>query len=162
MKELTNVGIHSSQLASVAAPGIYTTSLLNPPCRNLNRELHSLFEDSHCRSLHAGVHAKLLQSCPTLCNPMDCSLPGSSVHGDSPGKNTGVGYHAPLQGSNLRLLGLLHWQAGSLPLVPPQKPRYLCFNVLQACYSATILGLPFSVCTFPGFQIFLGLFSSFA
>ena len=29
----------------------------------------------------ACMHAKLLQSCPTLCNPMDCSLPGSSVHG---------------------------------------------------------------------------------
>ena len=29
---------------------------------------------------------------------MDCSLPGSSVHGDSPGKNTGVGCHALLQG----------------------------------------------------------------
>ena len=27
------------------------------------------------------VHAKLPQSCSTLCNPMDCSLPGSSVHG---------------------------------------------------------------------------------
>ena len=27
------------------------------------------------------VCAKLLQSCPTLCNPVDCSLPGSSVHG---------------------------------------------------------------------------------
>ena len=27
------------------------------------------------------------------CNPMDCSLPGPSVHGDSPGKNTGVGCH---------------------------------------------------------------------
>ena len=26
------------------------------------------------------VHAKLLQSCPTLCNPMDSSPPGSSVH----------------------------------------------------------------------------------
>ena len=26
------------------------------------------------------------QSCPTLCDPMDCSLPGPSVHGDSPGK----------------------------------------------------------------------------
>ena len=26
------------------------------------------------------VHAKSLQSCPTLCNPMDCSPPGSSVH----------------------------------------------------------------------------------
>ena len=30
---------------------------------------------------HACVHAKLLQSCLTLCNAMDCSLPGSSVHG---------------------------------------------------------------------------------
>jgi len=29
---------------------------------------------------------------------MDCSPPGSSVHGDSPGKNTGVGGHALLQG----------------------------------------------------------------
>ena len=38
------------------------------------------------------------KSCPTLCNPMDCSPPGSSVHGDSPGKNTGVGCHALLQG----------------------------------------------------------------
>ena len=26
------------------------------------------------------VHAKLLQLCPILCNPRDCSLPGSSVH----------------------------------------------------------------------------------
>ena len=31
------------------------------------------------------------QSCLTLCDPMDCSLPGSSVHRDSPGKNNGVG-----------------------------------------------------------------------
>ena len=38
------------------------------------------------------------QSCQTLCNPVDCSPPGSSVHGDSPGKNTGVGYHALFQG----------------------------------------------------------------
>ena len=28
-----------------------------------------------------GVHAKSLQSCPTLCDPMDCSPPGSSAHG---------------------------------------------------------------------------------
>ena len=37
------------------------------------------------------------QLCPTLCSPMDCSPPGSCVHGDSPGKNTGVGCHAFLQ-----------------------------------------------------------------
>ena len=52
------------------------------------------------------------------------NLPGSSAHGDSPGKNTGVGCHAllPTQGLNLHLLHLLHWQAGSLPLAPPGKP----------------------------------------
>ena len=38
------------------------------------------------------------QSCPTLCDPMDCSPPDSSVHGDSPGKNPGVGCYALLQG----------------------------------------------------------------
>ena len=51
---------------------------------------------------------------------------------DSPGKNTRVGCHALLQGifliqgshqgSNSSLLSLLHWQADSLPLVPPGKP----------------------------------------
>ena len=38
------------------------------------------------------------QSCPTLRHPMDCSPPGFSVHEESPGKNTGVGCHALLQG----------------------------------------------------------------
>ena len=31
--------------------------------------------------LYAAAAAKSLQSCPTLCDPMDCSPPGSSVHG---------------------------------------------------------------------------------
>ena len=50
------------------------------------------------------------QSCPTPCNPMDCSPPGSSVYRDSPGKNAGVGCPAllqgifPSQGLNPRLL----------------------------------------------------------
>ena len=37
------------------------------------------------------------QSCLTLCDPIDCSLSDYSVHGDSPGKNTGVGIHSLLQ-----------------------------------------------------------------
>ena len=59
------------------------------------------------------------------CDPMDWSLPGSSVHGDSPGKNTGVGCHFLLQGlfltqgSNARLL---QWQADSLLAEPTGKP----------------------------------------
>ena len=38
------------------------------------------------------------QSCPVLCDPLNCSPRGSSVHGDSPGKHTGVGLHTLLQG----------------------------------------------------------------
>ena len=34
------------------------------------------------------------QSCPALCDPMDCHPAISSVHEDSPGKNTRVGCHA--------------------------------------------------------------------
>ena len=79
-----------------------------------------------------------LKLCLTLCYPMDCSPPGSSVHRDSPGKNIGMGCHAllqgifPTQGSNLCLLCLLHWQLGSLPLGPPCKPP-------QKSYTLSIL-----------------------
>ena len=50
------------------------------------------------------------QSCPSLWDLMDYSLPGFSVHGDSPGKHTGAGCHFLLQrifltqGSNLEIL----------------------------------------------------------
>ena len=70
------------------------------------------------------VSTKVLQSYLTLYNPMDCSPPGSSVHGASPGKNTGIGCHFLLQrlfltqGWNPHLL---HWEVGSLQLEPPGK-----------------------------------------
>ena len=57
---------------------------------------------------------------------MGCSPPGSSVHGDSPGENTGVGCHALLQdiflnpGIEPRSPTL---QADSLPAEPPGKPK---------------------------------------
>ena len=78
-----------------------------------------------------------LQSCPTLCNPRDCSLPGSSCPWDSPGKNNGVGCHALLQGifhtqgSNL----CLFWQAVSLPIAPAGEPPLTVWvsEVTQSC-----------------------------
>ena len=57
------------------------------------------------------VHAKSPQSGLTLCDPMDCSPPGSSCPWYSPCKNTGVGCHFLLQGLFLIQglnLGLLH------------------------------------------------------
>ena len=77
----------------------------------------------------APLCAKSLQSCLTLCNPMDCSFPGFPVHENSPGKNTGVVCYflrhgiLPVQGLNLCFLCLLHWQVGFLPLAPPEKPN---------------------------------------
>ena len=62
------------------------------------------------------MHARSLQSCPTLCSPTNCSLSGFSVYEDSPGKNTGVGCHALLQGIFLTQGWNLH-----LPLAPPGK-----------------------------------------
>ena len=72
--------------------------------------------------------SKSLQSCLILCDPMDCSVPGSSVRGifqarelervDMPSFKRIF----PTQGSNPLLLCLLHWQVGVLPLMPPGKP----------------------------------------
>ena len=74
-------------------------------------------------------------------SPMDCSRPASSVHGIFPGKNTGMGCHFflqgifPTQGSNLHLLCLLHWQAGSLPLAPLGKPYiiHIYIYIMYVC-----------------------------
>ena len=59
---------------------------------------------------------------PTLCHTMDSSLPGSSVQGDSPGKNTELSYsppgYRPNPGIKPRPSAL---QADSLPSEPPGK-----------------------------------------
>ena len=59
---------------------------------------NSLVNDVAIKLTLAAVCAQLLQSCPTLCDPMDCSPPGSSCPWNSPGKNTGVGCHVLLRG----------------------------------------------------------------
>ena len=82
--------------------------------------------------LYSEVNAT--QSCLTLCNPTDCSPPGSSVHGDSPGKSSGMGCHAllqeifPNQGSNP---GLPHCRQIFLPSEPPGKPFKNHYTVYQ-------------------------------
>ena len=75
---------------------------------------HIKLNDSRSDLFHSSYKifvCLVAQSCSTPCSPTDCSLPDSSVHGDSPSMNTEVGCHAPLlrifptQGSNP---GLLH------------------------------------------------------
>ena len=73
-----------------------------------------------CRS------AKSLQSCPTLCNPMDYSPPGSSVHGILQARIWEWVAMPSSRGSSrpkdwTHILCLLYWELGSLPLTPPGK-----------------------------------------
>ena len=78
------------------------------------RDLCCIFHFCFCLFFCLYVWAKLLQSCWALCDHMDGNPPGSSAHGNSPGKNIGVGCLAllqgifPTQGLNLHLLWLLH------------------------------------------------------
>ena len=66
--------------------------------------------------------AKSLLLCPSLCDPMDSRLPGSSVHGVFQARIlewVAIAFSREIfltRGSSLRLL---HWHAGSLPLGPP-------------------------------------------
>ena len=69
--------------------------------------------------LSCAVLCLVIQSCPALCNPMDCSLPGSSVHGDSPDKNTGVGSLSLLQG--------IFPTQGSNPGLPGQMSKQMLY-----------------------------------
>ena len=90
------------------------------------------------------VHLRA-QSCPTLCDPLDCSLPGSSVHRIFSGKNTGVGCRFllqgifPTQGSNLHLLCLLHCrqilpQYSCIKHDTPQSwPRLIIAHTFNTC-----------------------------
>ena len=73
-------------------------------------------------------HAKSLQLCPTLCNTMDDSPPGSSVHGILHALLQGI---FPTQGSNPCPLHLLHWQLGSLPLEPLVQLRQIMNSKIQ-------------------------------
>ena len=86
------------------------------------------------------VCAKSLQLCPTVCDPIDCSPPSSSVHRDIPGKNTGVGCHAllqgifPTQGLNPHLLVLPALAGGFFPSEVPGKCLHcIAAKSLQSC-----------------------------
>ena len=106
------------------------------------------------------MHARSLQSYLTLCDSMDCSLPGFFVHGilqerilECIAMPSSRGSIFSTQGSNPSLLCLLHWQACSLPPASPGKPiltqpglnRKICFFNFIACHICEISILSLNV-----------------
>ena len=76
------------------------------------------------------MHAKVLQVCPTLCNPMDCCPPGSAVHG-------------------ILQARILEWVAAPLPGALPDPGIELIYLHLlhrrQVLYPLNHLGSPSSI-----------------
>ena len=119
----------------------------NPPCKQLDACII-------CQSVNVKVSINcslwcvcvwVAQPCLTLCNPTNCTPPGSSAHG----KNTGVGSLSlcqeisPTQGSNP---GLLHWQEDSL-LPGPQRSTLFplhCWNTVLSHSLSLSLSLSLS------------------
>ena len=101
-----------------------------------------LFRTSQVTISPLHVLCLVIQSCLILCNPMDCSPPGFSVHEDSPGKNTEVGCHAFLREPSQ------HWED---PLHCRQvlyRLSHQCISYKGGCaYSVNIVTLSISTCT---------------
>ena len=77
------------------------------------------------------MHAKLLQSYPTLCDPMDCSPPGSSVHGILQARTlewvampSSRGSSQPRDRMQISSASCVGRRVHSLPLAPPVKPNW--------------------------------------
>jgi len=93
--------------------------------------------------IYVCMHAKSFQSCLTLCDPTDYSLPGFCVHGVLQARilewvaiPSSRGSSRP-RGSNLSFLHLLPWLVGSLPQAPPGKPHFI--------YSSVYMSIPVSL-----------------
>ena len=98
---------------------------------------HAYWVISPCYKLFiemtSDICAKLLQSCPTLCDPMDYSLPGSSVHGIFPGKNMGVDCYFLLQGIVLTQGSNPHLQHHRREFFTTEPPEAMEMNNTEIC-----------------------------
>ena len=82
--------------------------------------------NTHCKST-AVVDALVVKSCPTLCNPTDCSPPGSSIHGISQVRILewiAISFSRGLPDPGIKV-GSPALKADSLPTEPPEKPKIM-------------------------------------
>ena len=95
---------------------------------------------------HCAVMCLVTQLCPALCDPTDCSPPDSSVLGDSPGKNTGVGFYALFQ-------GILPTQESN-PVLPHCRQILYSLNHQGSCHLMFVsLFFLWELVTFSGFFV---------
>ena len=93
--------------------------------------------------MYTCMHAKLLQLCLNVCDPMDCNLPGSSDHGILQARILERGAKTSSRGSSQPrdqtcVSCLLHWLVGSLPLAPPRKRVYMYNDQMCFAFSSIV------------------------
>ena len=91
--------------------------------------LMNLVTKQQCLHTHLPLRGDVVPVCSLSCvQLMDCSLPGSTVHGIFQAKIlewVAISFSrgsSPPRDRTCTSCGLLHWQAGSLPAEPPGKP----------------------------------------
>ena len=113
------------------------------PGKNTGVGCHLLLQCMKVKS-----ESEVSQSCPTLSDLRDCSLPGSSAHGIFPGKNTGVGCHFLLQCMKVKSESEVAQSCPTLRdpmdcsppgssahgIFPGKSTGVGCHGLLQSCY----------------------------
>ena len=131
-------GLHPAKAATRFHSGGLSMALPTPSVWEHRKEGLSF-----CLLSPLKVEVLVAQLCPTLCNPMDCSLPGSSVHGILQARTVEWVAMPSSRGSSIFLTylgikgsfwprdpGSLALQADSLPSEPPGKPPYFLTRCL--------------------------------
>ena len=80
-------------------------------------------------SINACMHAKSLQSCLILCDPIDCSPPGSSVHGILQARVLEWGAVSFSKGNQRSNLGPQQWKGGVLTTGPSGKSLFMYLGI---------------------------------
>ena len=120
-----------------------TTSFLQIPCANTLNSIDFIwtgFLSTVTSYTVLIMHVLVALSCPTLCEPMDCSKPGSSVAGVSRQEySSGLPFPSPgdLPNSGIEPRSPTH-QADSLPSESPGKSLWLLINLISSEMSSLI------------------------
>ena len=141
--------------SSFPSSSFHSSSLCNS-CLVLPAELQSSWISWEIKTIQYIIilyyykYCVCAQLCPTLCNPMDCSPPGSFVHGILQARilewvaiSCSRG-SSLTQGSNPHLLCLLHWQANSLPLCHLGSPLQVLCSIRITYFVLPSPWFPFS------------------
>ena len=140
---ILTLGLMQSKLSSRSVPSLQSDDMIN----QVENHDH-IFQQFFVVVLFLGVNeseSEVTQSCPTLCNPMDCSLPGCSIRGIFQARVLEWAAISFSRGSSQprdrpRYPAL---PTDALPSEPPGKPYMIFFSIALHCMDITYFSYSF-------------------